>query len=189
MDELQAIALLKQGDISGLAVLVSTYQLQAIRTAYLITRDHPLAEDIVQTAFLRAYQRISQFDSSRPFGPWLLRSVINDAIKAATRQTRLVSLDDVTTSHEDSHALWQTAPISEPVELLERAETREAIRAALDQLTPAQRVVIVQRYYLDMSEVEMAAVLARPPGTIKSRLSAAQKQLRYLLSSFNPRTP
>ena len=189
MDDLQAIARLKQGDITGLEALVLTYQRQAISTAYLITRDRPLAEDIVQAAFLRVYERISQFDSRRPFGPWFLRSVVNDAIKAATRQTRLVSLENVTSHEADAPTALPSDPSAEAIELLERAETHEAVRSALDQLTPAQRTVIVQRYYLGMSEAEMATALARPTGTIKSRLSAAQKQLRYLLSSFGPRTP
>ena len=59
---------------------------RAIRAAYLIVRDRALAEDLVQTAFLRAYDRIGQFDPSRPFAPWFLRSVVNDAVKAAMRR-------------------------------------------------------------------------------------------------------
>ena len=82
MEEQKAIARLKRGDISGLEALVRKYQVQAVRAAYLIIRDRALAEDIVQAAFLRAYERIGQFDAGRPFGPWFLRSVVNDAVKA-----------------------------------------------------------------------------------------------------------
>ena len=93
MEEAEAIAQLKQGDVGGLEALVRGHQVQAVRTAYLITRDRALAEDIVQAAFVRAYQRIEQFDTRRPFGPWFLRSVVNDAIKAASRRERWVSLE------------------------------------------------------------------------------------------------
>jgi RNA polymerase sigma-70 factor (ECF subfamily) len=93
MEEQEAIARLKRGDVGGLEALVRRYQVQAVRTAYLITRDRALAEDIVQAAFLRAYERIDQFDAGRPFGPWFLRSVANDAVKAAARRERLVPLE------------------------------------------------------------------------------------------------
>src|SRR3977135_805581 len=88
-----SIARLKAGDIGGLAALVEAYQLPAIRTAYLILRDRSLAEDITQAAFIRAYERIGQFDAAAAFGPWFLRSVANDAIKAVERGRRSVSVD------------------------------------------------------------------------------------------------
>ena len=93
MDDTEAIARLRRGDIGGLEWLVRRYQVQALRTAYLIVRDHALAEDLVQTAFVRAYERIGQFDPARPFAPWFLRSVANDALKAAQRRERSVPLD------------------------------------------------------------------------------------------------
>jgi RNA polymerase sigma-70 factor, ECF subfamily len=93
MTEEHAIARLQDGDISGLETLVKHHQLEAVRAAVLITRDRGIAEEIVQQAFVRAYERIDQFNSQRPFRPWFLRSVINDAIKHAQRRERLVPLD------------------------------------------------------------------------------------------------
>ena len=86
MDERQAIEHLQRGDIRGLEALVRLHQVRAIRTAYLFTRERQLAQDIVQAAFLRAYERIGQLDPHRPFGPWFLTSVLHDAIKAAARR-------------------------------------------------------------------------------------------------------
>ena len=91
MDEAEAIVRLKQGDIGGLEALVQRYQLPALRAAYLITHDRSLAEDVAQAAFLRAYERIDQFDVERPFGPWFLRSVVNDEVKVARRRGRAVA--------------------------------------------------------------------------------------------------
>lgn len=82
MDEREAIEHLRAGDSRGLEVLVRLHQVQAIRTAYLITRDVALAQDVVQATFLRAYERIDQLDPHRPFAPWFLSSVVHDAIKA-----------------------------------------------------------------------------------------------------------
>lgn len=92
-DERLAVDRLRSGDISGLEVLVQRHQLQATRAAYLVVRDRQLAEDIVCDAFLRCCERIQHFDASRPFAPWFLRMVVNDALKAAERRARHVSLD------------------------------------------------------------------------------------------------
>jgi len=177
-DEVRAaIARLRRGDIGGLEALMLRYQVRALRTAALITRDYALAEDLVQAAFLRAYERIGQLDEARPFGPWFLRSVTNDARKAAARGRRRQPLPGLPGD-----------PVGDPpdrgpgpTELVERAETEEALWAALGRLTPTQRAAVVQRYYLGLTEAEMAAAAARPPGTIKWRLHAAREHLRHLL--------
>jgi RNA polymerase sigma-70 factor (ECF subfamily) len=189
MEERDAIARLKQGDIGGLEILVRTYQVQAECAAYLITRDHALAEDIVQTAFLRAYERISQFDANRPFRPWFLRSVVNDAIKATIGRERQVSLDRITSSETDSGTELATDKEYDSAHLFEQVETREAVWAALGKLSPAQRSVIVQRYYLGMSEAEMSNNLNSSPGTVKSRLHVARERLRCLLLPLDSTGP
>jgi RNA polymerase sigma-70 factor (ECF subfamily) len=181
MEERQAIARLQRGDIGGLELLVRRYQVRAVRAAYLIVRDRHLAEDTVQAAFIRAYERIHQFDPARPFGPWFLRSVVNDAIKAAGRRERLVPLESLVDDREDTLGDLLTDPDLGPEGLAEQGESREAIWAALGELSPAQRAVIVQRYYLDLSEAEMAGALDCPPGTVKWRLHAARTRLRLLL--------
>jgi RNA polymerase sigma-70 factor, ECF subfamily len=177
MDEQAAIARLQQGDISGLEALVQAYQVPAMRAAILITRDRSSSEDIVQAAFLRVYERIGQFDNTRPFGPWFLRSVLNDAIKVATRQAHQVSLNYL--RHGADNALVDNT--AGPDELVEQAETVQAIQTALNSLSPTQRAVIVQRYYLGLSETEIAVALGCPPGTVKSRLHAARLRFRTLL--------
>jgi RNA polymerase sigma-70 factor (ECF subfamily) len=172
MTEREAVALLKSGEISGLESLVRLYQVRAIRAAYVIVQDRAAAEDIVQTAFLTAYERIGQFDASRPFGPWFLRSVVNLAIKAARQRQRLVTLDE--NDAAQNHVLL--AP-----DLTDTAETREAVWLALQQLSPEQRAAIILHYYLDLSEAEIAHEMAAPHGTIKWRLHMARRKLRLLL--------
>lgn len=88
-----AIRRLKQGDIGGLEMLVEVYQVQAVRAAYLITNDHASAEDVVQTAFVRVYHRIDQFDSKRDLAPWFMKVVANAANKAVRGSGRNLSLD------------------------------------------------------------------------------------------------
>jgi RNA polymerase sigma-70 factor (ECF subfamily) len=185
MDEKQAITRLKQGDPGGLEFLVYTYQLQAIRAACLVTGDRPLAEDIVQSAFIRASERIDQFDAQRPFGPWFLRSVVHDAIKAALRQKRQVPLEQ--DAGGEPLDLADPAPL--PEELVETEETRRAVWRALKKLPPNQRAAIVLRYYLGMSEDEMTDELDSPVGTVKWWLHIARQRLKRLLYPLRPSEP
>ncbi len=188
MDDLEAIARLRRGDTSGLEPLVRRHQVAAVRAAYLVTHDRALAEEVVQAAFLRAYERIVQFDPARPFGPWFLRSVLNDASKAAARANRLRSLDTLASDDEDGVAFLTADPSPGPDALLEKAESAAEVVAALAQLTPRERAAVVQRYFLERSEAEMATALSCPPGTVKRRLHAARTRLRTLLRPLHPGT-
>ncbi len=181
LTDLEAIAYLKDGDLAGLDVLIERYQLRAVRAAYLIVRERPLAEDIVQEAFVRLTRKIHQFDEIRPFAPWFLRSVINDALKVAQRQKRQVSLDEAESTRAAKllEALVDSQP--GPEDQILQAETSQEVWQALEWLTPEERVAIVQRYYLGYSEAEMSAAMQRPAGTVKWLLHSARKRLRGLL--------
>lgn len=181
MDEAQAIAQLKKRDINGLETLVRLHYVHAVRTAYLITRDRSLAEDVVQTAFIRSYEHIHQFDVARPFINWFLRIVVNDAIKAASRQSgsREVRLDD-----EFSPEIISLEESTATEDWFENEELRREIWQALEQLSPLQRAVFVLRYYLELSEAETADRLNCAVGTVKAHMHAARKRLRALLSDL-----
>ncbi|NPV09469.1 MAG: sigma-70 family RNA polymerase sigma factor [Anaerolineae bacterium] len=183
MDESEAIARLREGDIGGLEVLVSRYQVRATRAAYLITGDRATAEDVVQEAFVRAYERIAQFDPRRPFGPWFLRSVVNAAVKTAAREQR--QLHDADRAAQDEIELDDLTvdPNPGPEELVEHVELSQSIGEALQRLSPPRRAAIVLRYYLDLTEPEIAGRLRWPLGTVKRRLHDARRHLRTLLTS------
>ncbi len=184
MDEAEAIAQLKAGNIAALRALVEMYQVQAVQAAVLITQDRAAAEDIVQSAFLRTYERIQVFDASRPFRPWLLRMVINDALKSVARQRRHLSIDNQEDTAYQELAGRLEATANEPEDDVQRNEVREAIREALTKLSPKQRAVIILRYYLGLSELEMSSELNCAPGTVKWHLNAARERLRSLLLPF-----
>ena len=174
MDEREAIARLRQDDISGLEALVRLHQTEATRIARLITRDQALAEDVVQSAFVRAYERIEQFDPSRAFAPWFFRIVSNDAVRAAQQSSRQVSTDSSFLDRIQDDAL-------SPDEIVATLDQFDSVTEALRLLPPAQRAVIVLRYYAGLSDREVATQLESTPGTIRWRLHAARKRLRQLL--------
>jgi RNA polymerase sigma-70 factor, ECF subfamily len=177
LEDLQSITRLREGDIGGLEALVERYQIRALRAAYLITHDRALAEDVVQTAFLKVYRSIEKYDTSRPFAPYFMRIVVNGAIQGAQRSGRHLTLESDDLSWEDVIASDAPDPHTEA----EAAELRDSIGHALLALTPEQRAAVVMRYYLGLSESEMSEMLALPAGTVKWRLHAARKQLRVLL--------
>ena len=183
-DEQEAIRRLQAGDIRGLEALVHAYHARAVRCAFLVLQDHALALDVTQTAFVKAYEHIAGFDARRPFGPWFLKSVLRDATKAAVRRERTVSLDADSTERGVPGESPDTAP--GPDELWEQRELARTVTAALAELPPAERAAIVQRYYLGLSEAEMAAAADRPRGTIKWRLHTARARLRTLLQPLDP---
>jgi len=185
MDEKQAIQQLKNGDIRGLEFLVECHQVKAVRTAYLITRDISLAEDIVQDAFIRAYRAIRGFDSTRPFEPWFMRSVVNASVKMMQRSVRQIQIGN----DGDESVLAELAMRAESVESqVEAIEVQNQIWEAMQKLSPRQRAVIVQRYFLEMSEKEMAEEAGSAVGTVKWMLNAARERLRGLLGDEHRRS-
>lgn len=183
--EARAIQKLKAGYISGLKSLVEIYQQSAVRAAASITRDQQTAEDVVSKCFLVVYERIQQFDSSRPFRPWFLKIVIHAALKAVGANARLMSLDAITAREAaiaglDCENPWDHSPAI----AMEHEAKLEELREALSRLTPKQRAILVLRYDLGLSEKEISARLAIPQGTVKSRTAAAVKRIRRLMADW-----
>jgi RNA polymerase sigma-70 factor (ECF subfamily) len=161
-----------------LEFLVQCHQVRAVRAAYLITRDAGLAEEIVQEAFLRVYRSIRSFDGNRPFEPWFMRSVVNASLKAMKRSAWQINFDET-----DESVLMEIVPRAASVELqVESVELQSQIWDAMQKLSPGQRAVIVQRYFLEMSEKEMADEAGSATGTVKWMLNAARQKLRGLLA-------
>jgi RNA polymerase sigma-70 factor (ECF subfamily) len=183
MDDRTAISRIKQGDLNGLEILVNRYQVRAVQAAYLILYDRALAEDAVQTAFVKVAERIDQFDERRPFGPWFFRIVVNDSLKAAKRRKQSISLEEQLDGPVAKLAAQLVDPTLPPAQIVEEQETRQLILKAIQSLGPEQRAVIVMRYYLDMNEAELSAKMDRPLSTIKWWLREARKRLRSLIGS------
>jgi RNA polymerase sigma-70 factor (ECF subfamily) len=186
MQDEQAVARLKQGDLGSLEALVSRYYLPAVRAAFLILQDKGSAEDVVQTSFLNLASTIQQYDSRRPFGPWFLRCVVNTAINANYRESRLVSMNAMEEESGFSAEEWLREQAGGPEEQAEASDRRQAILAALANLSSQQRAVVVMRYYLELSENEMAAELDCPKSSLKWWLYSARLRLRELLHAFAP---
>ena len=155
-DERAWIAGAQAGSLPDLEALFREHWPRAYRAAYLVVHDGAAAEDIAQEAMLSAIRTLDRFDRRRPFGPWLHRIVVNRAIDwVRARALR--------------------AEAGEPaLELAtaDRAEDGEPqpVLAALGEVSPDHRAVIVLRHLLEYSPREIARMLDLPRGTVNSRL-------------------
>jgi RNA polymerase sigma-70 factor (ECF subfamily) len=183
MKDQDAISRLKQGDLNGLGTLVRRYQAKAVQAAYAIVFDRALAEDVVQTAFVKVAERIEQFDDERPFAPWFFRIVVNDALKLAKKQKLNLSLEEQLDQPTAQLAKWLADPGPQPDQVVEQKETQQIILKAIKSLPPGQRAAIVMRYYLDMSMLETSAETGRPLSTIKWWLRDGRRRLRGLMDA------
>lgn len=178
MNEKQAIQRIKQGDIGRLEFLVSRYQVKAVRTAYLITRNLRLAQDVAQDCFIHVFRAIRSFDETRPFEPWFMRSVVNASVKIMQKSARQVEVGDEMDESLFAELISRVESVEAQVESI---EIQNQIWEAMQKLSPRQRAVIVQRYFLEMSEKEMAEAAGTATGTVKWMLNAARERLRGLL--------
>jgi RNA polymerase sigma factor (sigma-70 family) len=159
--------------------LILRYQAAVRRLTRAVTGDAHDADDAAQDAFLSALDRIETYDSSRPFGPWLMRIATNAAIDLVRR--RAVRRADAL----DERAPSRTAS---PATDAESAEVRGKLNAALAQLPERQRVAVTLFDVEGYSQAEIAAVLKIPEGTVRSDVFHARRALRVALDAYDPRT-
>jgi len=165
----------QRGDSDAYGELVRRYQGLAMRTAYVITGTTAEAEDAAQDGFTKAYFAIGRFRTGAPFRPWLLRIVANEAKNRRKAAGRRPTVD---LSVAEERPSGDTALSPEAAALA--GERRELVLSALRGLREEDRLVIACRYFLELSEAEMAETLGVARGTVKSRLSRALVRLREL---------
>ena len=138
------------------------------RSAWLVVHDPAAAEDIAQEAFVSALRALDRFDRRRPLAPWLHRIVVNRAIDwARARALRPETAADA---------------LPEAAAPAERAEMGDELVAALADLGPEHRAVVVLRHLLGYTPGEIARALGLPRGTVNSRLRRGLDAMRSEVS-------
>ncbi len=168
-----------EGDQSAFGHLVEHYQTAVFNLAYRMLGEPQEAEDAAQEAFLRAYANLSRYDPERPFKTWLLSIASNHCIDRL-RKRRLTWLSIEEEEGVSVHpALISTT--TGPEEAYLEQERSAGIQALLAQLPPDYRLVVVLRYWYDMSYTEIAETLGTSESAIKSRLFRARQTLANLM--------
>ena len=157
------------GDWDAFELLLERHRSALARTAYLVTRDRDASQDVMQEALIQIWRDLPSY---RPFGSfraWMLKITLNKARKHyRKRRVQTVPLETAAAVTGDAEG---------PEERAERGEQTRRIRQALELLTSDHREVLVLRYYNELTVPEIARVLGRREGTVKSRLSRALGRL------------
>ncbi|HEY7511461.1 MAG TPA: RNA polymerase sigma factor [Vicinamibacteria bacterium] len=149
--------------------------------ALRVTRDPDLAGDAVQEAFATALQRIGDFRGESSLGTWLHRIVYNKSIDLLRHRGRQAPLPDDDAPADDDRLAEVPAWSRPPDQILYGEETRRALDAALERLTPQQRAVFTLREMEGLPTDEVAAMMELEPGAVRVHLHRARLRLRALL--------
>ena len=174
--EAAALARVRAGDPAAYAVLVMLHAPMAKRLAVLSGAGNE-ADDVVQEAFVKAYEALPRFRSGAGFRPWLLRIVVNETRNLRRGRSRR-TLRELRVATEER----VTRSVPDPAEAAVDADRRSALLDSVDALPDDLREVVTCRYLLQLSEAETAETLGLPHGTVKSRLHRALAALREVMS-------
>lgn len=179
-DEAELIARARRGDHDAYGALVAAHAEIVFRTAVLVLGDAAEAEDAAQEAFVRAYRALDRFRDGEPFRPWLLRIAGNAARNRRRSAGRRLGLQ-LRAEAATPRGLHEPSPEASVL----AGESRATLLAAVEALPPDDRLVIGARYFLDLTEAEVAALAGIPRGTVKSRLSRARAKLASTLRGLD----
>jgi RNA polymerase sigma-70 factor (ECF subfamily) len=185
-DEAAIVAQARLGDAKAFSELLRRYEGKIFRLALHITQNREDAEDVLQEAFLKAYEHLDQFQGQSRFYTWIVRIAVNQALmKLRKRKSdRSVSLDDTIDTGEDTVAREIAAWDENPEQQYSREEINEILGSAIDGLQPIYRTVFVLRDVDGLSTEEAAEALDLSVPAVKSRLLRARLQLRDKLTRY-----
>lgn len=164
----------RRGDQSAFGELVQRYEHRLRRVILRFVRDSELAEDLAQETFLRVYERLEQFDTSRRFGPWLFRIGVNltlDYLRKCKRRGRWSLFS------ETSEDRTPDPGMSDPRETL---DLKQEVHSVLEQIAEKYRTVLILRDLENFSTSEISTMLNRKEATIRWRLAEARNRFEKL---------
>lgn len=185
-EEMALVHAAKAGDVSAFESLVKKYDRNVFRIANHITHNREDAEDVVQDAFLKAYENLEQFQGQSKFYTWLVRIAVNEALMKLRRRRpeRTVSLDEEVKTEDDSVPREVADWSPNPEQQYTQAELRDILDRTIHGLPATFRTVFVLRDVEGLSTEETAEALDLSIPAVKSRLLRARLQLRERLNKF-----
>jgi RNA polymerase sigma-70 factor (ECF subfamily) len=173
VDDRELAARLARGDEEAFSAMARRYAPEARRVARVVLHDDADADDAVQDAFLSAWRSAATYDPARPFRPWLMRIVLN-AARNLRRRERVRRTEPYDAEHPSNDA--------SPERETDRALLRERLRDAMATLPERTRLTLMLYDVEGYTSAEIAELLGRPEGTIRSDVFHARRALRALLA-------
>jgi len=171
----EVVSRVKAGDTALFEVLMRRYNQRLYRAARAIVRDDREAEDVMQDAYVRAYEHLAQFAGEARFSTWLTRIAVHEALARVRRRGRFVDLEEVMPA--------VPSPARGPEQRAADGELRRVLEAAIDELPDVYRCAFMLREVEGLSTAETGECLDIPPETVKTRLHRARGLLRRSLEA------
>jgi RNA polymerase sigma-70 factor (ECF subfamily) len=168
-DDVELVGRCLRGDVEAFAPLVARYQKVLFNVALRLLGDREDARDVTQTAFVRAFEKLSTYDPAHRFFSWVYRIAVNECLNLRHRRPIHQRLDEALPSTDS------------PLVEAEAREMAERVQAGLLKLSPEHREVVVLRHFAELSYSDIAAALGLPEKTVKSRLYTARQRLGQIL--------
>jgi len=163
--------------------LVDRYKRRVFRVAWKITCNHEDAEDVVQNAFVKAFQNLPDFRGDSRFYTWLVRITINEALmKIRRRRSNVVSIDDSKEGDDRSVPIEIKDQAANPEQRCSQYEVQQILAANINDLEPPFRAVLLLREIEGLSTKETAQALDLTSSAVKTRLQRARARLRKSLN-------
>ena len=180
-DERRLIAECLAGRPAAFEGLVRRYQDRLYNTVYRLVDNAEDARDIVQEAFLSAYQSLHRFKGDAQFFTWLYRIAVNTAITFKRKQRVALRIDRGRDDQNPGVEPLDSSEFNRPEYALEQAEQERCVRRALSRLSPEHRTVLILKDMEEQKYEAIAQILQLPIGTVRSRIHRARMELRLLL--------
>ena len=169
-----------EGGPEAFEILVVRYQQQLFSVVMNICKDYSLAEEFVQDAFVKAYEKLDTLKNGELFYPWLKKIAINNVFMHFERNKKMVDMDRDQDDEKDSF-FDRYADVSDPEQDLLSDELKRYVRLFVDALPEKLRSVIILREVEDYSYEEIAEIMKIPVGTVRSRLFNARQFVKQRL--------
>ncbi len=173
----EVVRRVREGDLALFELLMRRHNQRVYRAIRSILRDDAESEDVMQEAYVRAYEHLSQFEGRAQFSTWLTRIAVNEALKRLKARGRMEPLD-MPYDGEDDPTPMQVSDARTPEVNASRSEAASLLEQAILSLPQSYRTVIVLRDVEEMSTAETAEALSLTESNVKVRLHRAHELLR-----------
>lgn len=185
LEDAALVKLAQKDDMLAFEELVARHRDKIYARAFTMMRNEEEALDLSQEAWVKAWQRLAQFQGDSSFATWATRITINVCLDRL-RKNKRQQAESIEEMNEESGGVERQMPVVtvNPTERLERSELRQKIDAALDKLTEEHRTVLVLHEFQEMEYKEIAKTVGCSIGTVMSRLFYARRKLAALLAEL-----
>jgi RNA polymerase sigma-70 factor, ECF subfamily len=177
----QVVDRVRAGDTALYEIIMRRYNQRLYRVTYAILRDDAEAEDVIQDAYVRAYQHLDQFAGYAPFSIWLTRIAVHEALRRLQIRKRSQQFDDIEHDEESPmNGAETTIPETslDPEQRASNAELGQLLEQAVLELPEQYRTVIMLRDVEELSTAETAAALELTEQNVKVRLHRGRAMMR-----------